>query len=233
MFINICGEDIISSRNYFNELKDKYKKDNYFLQEIAPQQLINIDKGLSEAPSLFNEKKVFIATNLDKYLKSAIKRISQNNPLIILLNKIAGSQSIILINWEERKSLWDIKVKNIGQIKEFKLKENIFKLLDSCYPKNKHDFLISLNNLFQTEDEQFIFIMLIRHIRNLILSQYNILPIMVPWQKTKLIILGKKWPIERLMIFYEGLYKIDKNIKTGNSPIGVKKSLDILACYCL
>jgi hypothetical protein len=203
------------------------------LQEITPSQITEINKGSFDTISLFYQKKVFITGNLDKYLKQVVKRASKDNIFLKILSNLAASKTNILINWEEGKSTWDLKNKTIGQIKEFKLKDNIFQLLDNCYPDNKENFLRILNSISQTEDEIFIFTMLIHHIRNLILAYEDGLPAIPAWKRHKLIYQAKKWPLEKLIIFYSSLYKIEKSIKTNHQPLSFKRSLDILVCYSL
>src|SRR3989339_49829 len=121
MITIICGEDTISSRNYFISLKKKNKK------------------------------------------------------IVDDLQRIAAMKDVELVDWEE-VSGWELKLKKIGQIKEFKPNQTIFKLLDLLYPGNKVLFLSLLNKLSQELDENFIFIMLIRYVRNLIVIKEGAIP---------------------------------------------------------
>lgn len=232
MLTIICGEDIAASRKYFNDLKLQYKAKNYLLQEIAPDQIQDLDKGLGQSSSLFAEKIVFVTQHLDRYYKKLTFRKRGEDPLTLQLKKISASADIEVLDWEN-KSAWEIKIKKIVPVKEFKMDDNIFKLLDNLTPGSKTGFLKILNSLTDFADEQFIFIMVSRHLRSLILALSNSFPGVIPWQKFKLMSQAKKWEEKNLLKFYEGLHRIDMNLKTGANPQPVKNCLDILACYYL
>ena len=232
MLTIICGEDTAASRKYFDDLKKQYLTENYFASEVKPEQVSEITKELANSNNLFEEKRLFITTNLDKYYKKITFRKRGEDPLSKALSEISASKQIIVLDWED-KSAWELKIKKITPVKEFKMKEDIFKLLDSLYPKNKLNFLQILDSLSQSTEEQFIFIMLARHIRNLILAASNSLPNMAPWQKSRVISQAQKWSSENLVKFYEGIQRIDIGLKTSSNPQGIKKSLDILACFFL
>ena len=233
MLTIICGEDTATSRRYFDDLKNKYLKENYFASEIKPEEVGNITTELAMSNNLFSEKRLFLTTNLDKYYKKITFRKRGDDPLTIALTAISKSKDIIVLDWEDNKSAWEMKIKKITPLKEFKLKESIFSLMDACFPGNKIAFLNILATLTETESEQLIFFMLIRHIRSLILATSNSLGGMPPWQKSKIISQATKWKVENLIKFYEGLQRLDVAIKTSSNPNGIKNSLDILTCFFL
>jgi len=232
MITIICGEDVVSSRKYLVDLKSDLKKKGFYIQEISAQDTLELTVGSSDTASLFNDKTAFFTSNLDKYLKK-FSRSEKGKRYIGKLNLLAESKKLHLVDWEDGVSFYNLKLKKTGSIKEFKPDANIFKLLDCCYPGNLKSFLSQLGILKETSDEQFIFIMLNRHIRTLILASNNILSGMPPWQKYKLVGQAKKWSIEKLLGFYEGLHKIDISLKSGGSYRGIKESLDILSCFYL
>jgi len=233
MLTIICGEDTAASRNYLNELKNNYQKKNYYLQAIEPAEVIDLVKGMAEENTLFGQKKIFITQNLDKALKRPGRGKKVTDPLFETLAKIAEDKEIELIDWEN-KSAWELKLKKTGILKEFKPSANIFKLTEICSPGNLKTFVTNLNALNDISDEQFIFIMLTRHIRNLILAKQNSLPAnFPPWQKGKMYSQAKLWDMEKLIKFYEGLHRIDIASKTSNLSYGIIKALDILAVYFL
>lgn len=232
MLTIICGEDIVSSRNYLVEIKSDFKKKGFNIQEIPASDTFELSVESSDNAGLFSDKIAFLTTNLDKYLKK-FSRSEKGKKMLEKINILSKAKNLFLITWEESVSLYNLKLKNVGSVKEFKPTGNIFKLLNYCYPGNLTGFLTQLKMLAETADEQFIFIMLARHIRSLILARNNILSGVAPWQKYKLIGQAKKWSIEKLLGFYEGLHKIDISLKSGGSFRGVKESLDILSCFYL
>ena len=125
-----------------------------------------------------------------------------------------------------------LKINNL--VKEFKPDQTIFKLLDSVYPGNKVLFISYLDKLSQNLDENFVFIMLIRYIRNLIIIKEGAVPPkMQSWQTYKLKSQALHWKQENLVNFYQALFKIEIGLKTSSNPFSVKESLEILACHFL
>lgn len=228
----ICGEDTTASRNYFVNLKTEFSNKNYLTKDILPQEVFDLSPQSSDNLGLFHTKTAFFTINLDKYIKK-FSRSEKGKEILEKIQTFSESKDLVLVDWEDSVSLYNLKLKKTGIVKEFKPSGNIFKLLDSCYPGNLVNFLNQLNQLVETSDAQFIFIMLSRHIRALILASSNILTGLAPWQKSKLISQVGKWSKKNLLSFYEGLYKIDVSLKTGGSYRGVKESLDILSCFYL
>lgn len=227
MLTIICGEDTISSRNYFISLKKNYSGKGFEIRDIKFNEIVEITRWLADSPSLFFQKKIFFTERLNKYIKK------ENQKLTADLQKIEKMKDVELIDWEEM-SRWELKLKKIGYVKEFKPNETIFKLLESLYPSNRVSFVSLLDKLAQDLDENFIFIMLVRYVRNLIIiKEGEIPPRMQSWQTYKLKTQARHWKIENLVNFYEALFKIEVGLKTSSNPFSIKESLDILACHFL
>lgn len=229
MLTIICGEDSISSRSYYLELKNKYRAAGNQIYDIKATEISEINKGLSESVSLFSQKLVFFTQGLNKKISK------RTNPkLFSLAEEIAKIKEVDLIDWEEYTMGRELKLTKGITVKEFKASETIFKFLDSCYPKNLKSFISLLYSLPTKVDEIFIFIMLVRHIRNLFMVKLDSpSKSLQGWQIAKLKSQAYYWDENKLSSFYDGLYKIDVRLKTGNNPFSVRKSLDLLACYFL
>ncbi|MBI4226436.1 hypothetical protein HY612_04980 [Candidatus Roizmanbacteria bacterium] len=227
MLTIICGEDTVASRNYYTALQQQYKNKGYEISNIVFSDIEKIDKWLGESVSLFSQKKVFFTANISKKIRQ------DNKTLLNELEKIAKMKDIELIDWEE-VSKWELKLKKLGLIKEFKPDQTIFKLLDSLWPSNRIVFISLLDKLSTNLDENFIFIMLVRYVRNLILVKEGVNPTTIqPWQLFKLKKQASLWKIANLINFYEALFKIDLGLKTSTNPFSIKDSLEILACHFL
>lgn len=229
MLTIVCGEDSTTSRTYYLSLKNVYIKKNYFINEIKSNEIVEIPKWLGSAQMLFNQKRVFFSENIIKNTKGKLSaKFTQ------ILTKISKTSFIELIDWEEDTPSRYLKIKNIGVIKEFKPSETIFKLLDNFYPGNLKKFLRILNIISNSANENFIFIMLSRQVRNLILAKINKLSTSIPsWQKQKLLNQAKFWRLNDLLTFYEALSRLDISTKTSSNPLGLKKAIDILAYHFL
>lgn len=227
MLLTVCGEDTAASRNYINSLKNEYKKKEYDIVSIAAKDIEEQYKNDLNAGSLFSLKKVLFLDNLSQY--AARKR---DKTFLEMMNDIQVNNELDVINWEGNKTARDLSAKVYGTIKEFKPNENIFSLLEACYPTNFPRFIAALRAVASYQDEGFIFAMLCKHIRSLILASANALPSSVmAWQKTKLTAQAKKWDEKKLIAFYEGLTRIDSGLKTSSNVYGITSSIELLICY--
>lgn len=227
MLTIICGEDNISSRNYFISLKNNYKNKNYQIIEIEPNQIEEIVKWQSQAQSLFKPQIVFFIENLfQKYLN---KKRDLKSQIIKKLNLLKEE----IFDWEDQISSYELNLKQLT-IKEFKPPASIFTLLDNLYPGNLKNFYKIFTQIIKRNNEALIFYMIIKHTKNIILVKEN-QPISFKnfWQEKKIRYLAKLWPSEKLIEFYDGLFRIDMLIKTSSTPFSIKESLDILLCYYL
>lgn len=228
MLTIVCGEDNVASRNYFLSLLNSYKEKAYKIQNVSVSDLSKIRFSASEQ-TLFGEEQIFIVENLNKSL-SRKKDLS----VFKILEDIAKSKQIVLIDWEDEVSQRNLKIGKIGLVKEFKPDKNIFKLLDTCYPQNLQAFHLLLSSITDSQNEMFVFIMLQRHIRNLLLAKMRSpLSQLQAWQKMKLSSQARRWKEENIISFYDRLLKIDISTKTGKNPYTIKTSLEILSCYYL
>lgn len=237
MLTIICGEDIVASRDYLSQMKQEIKKRGDEITHLSPQEVPDILKWQGDNLSLFSSRLVFITDHLEALIirkrgKKNTKKITVRTLEDIVL-EIAARKDIELIDWEEKAGR-EIKLKEAAKVKEFKPAKSIFKLLEACIPGNLKVFVETLTTITESQDETFIFIMLYRHIRTLLLAHEGIFANAIQsWQRHNLTSQAKRWTQNKLSDFYEGLYRIETSTKSGTNPYGVKKSLEILACYYL
>ncbi|QQG43883.1 MAG: hypothetical protein HYW86_03355 [Candidatus Roizmanbacteria bacterium] len=228
MITIICGEDTVASRNYFQELKNKYSQKGFEIKDIASKDIPEAIKS-DQTVSLFSSKIIFFIANLNSFLSK-----SANKELLETFEDLAKSKDVEIVDWEEDKGLRDIKIARLGKLKEFKPQKNIFQLLDALCPGNKTKFIELLNTVSEKSEDLFIFTMLARHTRSLILAHIGEFTSKIQlWQKGKLVSQTRRWQIEKLLAFYEGLFRIDLSTKTSSNVYGIKHSIEILACYYL
>lgn len=227
MLTIICGEDNIGSRKYFQNLKATFSQKNFEIRNIQARATSELNKWLIDSPSLFTTKKVFFTDNLMKVIKKSKNTLTE-------VEKISALKDTELYDWEDSLTARELKAIKGAVVREFKPTDSIFKLLDACYPSNKKQFVRLLNTLVESSDENFIFIMLARHIKNLLLIKDGQIPTgMQKWQAQKLITTTQYWEKDKLLMFYDGLYRIEIRNKTSTNPYSVKESLEILSCYFL
>jgi hypothetical protein len=229
MITVVCGENSPESRTCFNDLIKSFREKGIEIRQIKNSELTEITKWSTESASLFSQEKVFITENLNKLLS---KR--KNPSFLTFVESLCTKKEISIISWEDSIPARNLKFPKGSIIKEFKLSSSIFKLLDSCYPGNLKSFIDQLNQEVELSDEIFIFIMLIRHIRNILLISLGEIPAKLQsWQVAKLKQQAHFWQSDKLLDFYEGFYNIDKGLKTGTNPFSVLKSMEVLVCYYL
>ena len=233
MIYVFCGEDSINARLSFNRKIDTYRKLEAEIVSVSAASIVNLKEGIGDNMNLFAKQTVFCVEGLEKtgFKKSSKARQDKMYEALVVL---AQDKNIIILDFEEGKQGRQLKLKDLATIYESKPSVTIFNLVESCIPGNKNGFIQSLKSVCITQDEQFVFIMLYRHIRLLILAQSNDPSFKLPpWQKYNIIAQAKKWNKQSLLGFYSGLIKIEITSKTSTNPFGVRKSLEILACHYL
>jgi hypothetical protein len=224
----ICGEDSVASRKRYTDLIQEYIKKGYYIAYAQPNQIEEIGKNMGGETMLFNEKKVYFMQNLTSF--TARKK---DKAFTAVLQGVISNPSLEVIDWEDGKGSRDIKIKT-PDIEEYKPSQTIFQFLDLCYPGNLIPFVASLNEVLKTQEEGFVYTMLHRHIRTLVLAATRQLPASVPvWMKKKHESQAQKWNTELLVGFYDGLARIDSGLKTNANIYGIKKSIELLAVYFL
>lgn len=227
-----CGEDTTTSRALYIKEVEKYRLKGAEVVSIHASAIVEVERGIANNLSLFGTQIVFCLENLEKFgfKKSTKTKTDQTYDAIASLTE---NKNVIILDFEDGKQGRQLKLKDLALVKESKPSTTIFKLLDECIPGNKDLFIHSLRTVCQTQDEMFVFIMIYRHIRQLILTGNGDTAKLPPWQKYKIIGQAKKWDTKKLMDFYSGLIKIEINSKTSSNPFGVRKSIEILAVHYL
>jgi DNA polymerase III delta subunit len=231
MLTVICGEDSVASRTYLQHLKQNYTQKGYNVTSITTSELEDVYKNSSGVMGLFGQQNVYVIEKLSAALSRKKKSADQE-----MIKSLIENKEILLIDWEDRKSAYELtSLKKIAtDFKEFKPEKTIFQLLDSFLPKNMKSFLHAVEIVNKTQEDSFIFAMLSKHVRQLILAKENALDSkMSPWQKMNITKQANVWDTQKLIGFYDGLSRVDIAMKTSNTPFSLKKSLDILACYYL
>jgi hypothetical protein len=228
MLTVICGEDSVASFEHFNSLLNNYRSKQWQVQPLVAAQIPALLTSARE-PGLFATDILYTSERLNR----AVAR-RKGDVMMEALTAISKDPTIHLLDWEEGVAAREVKLAGIAQMKEFKPSNNVFQLLDACVPKNHIQFLSILNKITNVKNEMLIYILLQRHVRSLVLTATTGSPGQVaPWARAKLISQSKQWGSDPLIGFYSKLLDIDTSLKSGRNPYGIKKSLDILACYYL
>ncbi len=223
MITILHGEDIVSSRNELIAIKARFDSSYEVasLNEITAQE--ERVTQILQSNSLFAQKKALIIENLHE--------VKDKKVFTKLLNLITANEtSADIILWFN-KLLTKIQLgkftKKTG-IKEFSLPKNLFKFLDNIVPKNSRLMFSQLSDIRKNQSDEFIFLMIVRQIRLLLLAKDNKLEGMPTWMKMKLERQAHNFTINVLKEIYQELFMIDVKIKTGQNTLPIGAQLDLL-----
>lgn len=229
--IIFCGEDLVSSRKAFLEQLESLRKDNYEIERISGKDLtIETLELLSSPTSLFGEKKAMAIENLLGRPKSKEKeKIIEKIVSLLALSEVEGLSCYIVI-WENKElsKSEQQKFPTNFVFKNFKLPGAMFAFLEMLVPGKTKMNLENLKAALEISDPNFLFLMLVRQIRLLILAknEKDILKV-PPWQKGKLQRQSKAFAIEKLLEINKSLLQIDYDQKTSGSPFDLSQNLEL------
>ncbi len=166
MLTLIHGDDIVSSRKYFQDIKQRHV--DALLIEGDKANLTDITQIFEGGGLFYESKTVFIEQFLTKKFKksaagSAKKTASEAVNIAAYLEKQATDNNIIL--WEgkelEKSALSLFK---IADIKMFKFPQTLFLFLDSIKPNNGKQLISLFHKTIVNSEEEMVFFMLIRQV---------------------------------------------------------------------
>lgn len=221
MLTLIHGDDIVFARKTLSELKDKYNKAEIISFSGNSVNLTDIVSS-SDSLSLFGRDKVIILENL----------LSQSKDKEEILQYIFNSVSIPVILYEEKEIDMTTLTKFFSKAKVFtcKLPQLLFKFLDSIKSSSPRDILAAYQKIIRERQGEFVFSMLIRQWRNLIvakdlgLSGFSNIP---SWQASKFIRQADYFSMKQLISSYRLLLSLDLKVKTGLTSLNLNQLLDI------
>jgi len=238
MLYLLYGDNKTASRERRISLMNEYRDKK---AEIEVLEGKNIDVGrlkeILAARSLFGQEKVVFIDNLLSGLK-ILPRKAAKNELISYLADL--DKEVDLVLWEGKQINKSI-LSSVANFKTevFKIPNIMFSFLDGLgFDKEKS--WEKWQKLLTGSSEEFVFLMIIRQVRFLYLSKFDKLlsgpsdfKRLAGWQVSKLTRQAKLFSINELAILYRKCLKIDMEIKTGASALGLKSELEklILAFY--
>lgn len=227
MFTLVCGEDSVASWNALMQKKKNLTDQHIEVSDIAPRDLEDAIKD-GGAVSLFATQIAYITTGLVSYLKRKKSKPSD------YFSQLQKNKEVIVIDWENGKSLYELGLRKESYTEEYKPSADIFSLLDFCVPGKRKDFVDHLHKVLTLQEEVFVYTMLHKHVRSLLVASTNPTKVAgAPFMVSRIKSQARKWDTPKLIKMYEGLARIDISRKTNASPYSIGQSLEILACYYL
>jgi DNA polymerase III delta subunit len=223
MYYLLHGDYHLTSRNFLVNLIDQAKKNNKEIIQIDGKKTdLNQLIQACQSQSLFGNEKLVIIENLFSRQKS-----KELKSILEWVKKI--SADIDLIFWESKK-IGKILQRNLpvkATVKEFKTPAIIFKLVEQINPQNKKLALQTLEQALQSQPAEFIFAMIVRQIKILILVKNNEKVAGAPWMIGKFKKQAESFSLDQLLTTYQKLFTIDRHIKTGQIPMPMNWHLSV------
>ena len=253
MLIIVHGDDIVASRKYFTDLKDKHVGAHSF--DGASVTLTDLAQ-IFEGGGLFEDSKtVFIEQLLTKKTRGRKTKTSEPTELDAILayfDKHASLHTIIL--WENKEIEKGVILGfKTAEIKIFRLPQTLFLFLDNIKRGNGKILVKLFHQTIANTETEMVFFMLVRQIRLLLAltpslrgpkqpspNEIATLPTvarndaideikrMQPWQKTKLQKQAASFTPEELKQIYHKLFQIEVGQKTGSLSLPVRSAIDFL-----
>lgn len=224
MITIVHGDDIVSSRKYLSEEKQRQK--NFVIFEAEALTITDLVQNI-EGKSLFDEKTAIVVENF------LSKKVSKDTEEIVsFLNKHAGDSNVVF--WEGK----EISKKSLGRFsksvnKLFKFPQRLFLFLDSIKPRGGKDIISLFHETIKNVEVELVFFMLIRQFRLLLAlsdekSEGTIDEVLrlAPWQRSKLTKQAQLFTKEELKNTYSKLCKIDVMQKTGGLNYKLTQAID-------
>lgn len=227
-----CGEDTAASRKAFIQaLQAQQKVGDVQVKAINVKDLPNLLMQDGET-GLFADQTVYTLEHLNKQLG----RKSAKDTYWQALETLSHDKSLTILIWEKDLPKRQLRYATTPGllVKESKPDASIFALIEMCTPAQKTAFLSGLDQFCTKTNEMFVYVMLLRHIRSLVMLSVDPASIKLPpWQVGKLKSLASAWPPAKLLAYYDKLMAIEMSLKTGRNAYSIKQSIDILSCYYL
>ena len=217
-----CGDDIVSSRKAFLDYLQSLQAENFELVRTNGKDLTEeLLELLSSPVSLFGQKQVLVIENLLAGQKSKDKE-----KIIELIGRLACD----VVFWESKdfKKDEEEKFPKTFVFKNFKLPSVLFNFLGNLSPGKTKANLDSFHQVIRDVDPAFVFLMLVRQFRHLILASEDELSGMPSWQSSKLFRQAKLFKKENLLAIYGRLLEIDYKQKTSQMIKDLIFELDLL-----
>lgn len=216
--IVLHGDDIRQSYARLKTILNQAKSRGLLVEKIAP----NGSRSLSESlvsKSIFNEKVIFVAENINQFPAQDLKWLKSN------ANLLAG-ELVIYLQGPLAKTISNSLPKE-AKVEEFKLPIFIWKFLDSFYPGNSKNCLSFLHKVEETDELERVFALLARHLKNLYMVRLDKNSLGFPsWRLSKLIFQASKFGESKIENLISEMAKID--VETKSSGTNLLDSLDFL-----
>lgn len=223
MITIIHGDDNIGSKDQLYKLKEQYA-DSEIITVSGDKITLPDIFNLFNTVSLFNLKRTVIIENLFKGSSE-----KYNEQILNFFRNTVISDNIII--WEAKEIKSNLLKKYFPKAKVVlcKIPQMLFRFLDSLGVDSHTSTLLSFQNIIKDKEAEFIYVMLLRQLRLLIMVKETRGEgtALASWQIHKLAGQARYFTCEKLVTLYRQLLHLEYKIKTGQTPYTMKEQLDI------
>lgn len=216
------GDDTVSSRKAYLDRIELFRKQNLEIiyvpaKEVSGELMENVFGSIN----LFGSSRMVATENFFSGQKFKEKDL--------IIKKILSFPQADFISWEEKEftKAGGAKIAEGCVLNNFTLPKILWKFLDDLSPKNKIQNLQTFHKIISVLEPHFVFSMLIRQFRLLILAVDEEVDGLPPWQRSKLAIQAKEFGQGKLFLLYKQLLAIDIRQKTSSSAFDLSGELDL------
>lgn len=215
MITIIHGDDVLSSRNFLNDLKLSFIRFDGASEDIS--ELIQALVG----SSMFGGDQNILIENL----------FSKKTKDLSLIIKLINQTSVNVYVYD----LKEVSKANLAKFPKatlefFKLPQNLFNFLDGILP-GSHRALGTFNKALQTTELEILLFMIVRQFRLMLgtISGAEIDEVvrLAPWQRGKIERQARFFGIDKLKDEYQKIYQIDLKSKSGGLSLPLRSTIDI------
>jgi len=224
MITLIHGNDIAQSRKALENEKTKYSGDESVHIDGKKIDLTDIISAC-ESSSLISARKTIIIENMLSF--------GVTKPKELILKYLAVNPTLHnIFIWEKNEVDKKILLKYFSKsrIIGYQLPFLLFKFLEAIGSATKSEILSLYHLLLKTRDAEFIYVMMIRQLRYLIIASdlgERGLKDLAFWQTRKFTLQSHYFRLEELIQFYRQLLFLEYQYKTGQTPYNFQSLLDI------
>lgn len=217
------GDDSAGSRSGLFQALEKEKASGRDIQvvdglKVSPKDL---ESYLASA-NLFSSTAI-VLENLGSRPLSKDKKAA-----LALIAGYRGDKNILL--WE-KKELTKSQINAFGKdviAKSSKIPAAIFQFLDAVRPGNVRETLKLLTKTAVSAETGFIFVMLCRHVSDLIIAQSGDTSRLIPFKRSRLVSQASAFTPETLRSLHTSLLSIDRAVKTGRTKLDYMTHLELV-----
>ncbi len=218
------GDDQVKVRQAYSALLTAQKNAGVVIKQVNAKEL---DRSLLEqmcgTQDLFASKTLLSIEGLFSLPKSAKKE-----ELLSWLHDHPNENIEVVCVEQKAVSAAALKQFPDADARIFKLPMLVFQFVDSIGIADAQTTLVQFRTICQTQDVEFVFAMIIRHIRSLIAFVSDGSYEGTPFGRKKIERIARSWTIDRLLQFHTQLVHIDDSLKHSRNSLTLTQEIDRL-----